>query len=150
MTADIPQLNFPSYDFEIIQNQQGTKIFDHLRKQFVKLTPEEWVRQNMVRYLTDNLKYPAGLIAIEKGMKVNGMPRRADIIIYDKTGTPWMIVECKAPAVKNVEEAAYQASNYSRAMPVKYIAVTNGYEHYCYEFINGAFSARKSFPEVVK
>ncbi len=147
MTVNVPKLNFPDFDFEIVQDQQGTKIFDSLRKQFVMLTPEEWVRQNMVRFLIKNLGYPSGLIAIEKSLKVNGLLKRADVIIYDKSGIPWMIVECKAPSVKEITDAAYQASNYSRGISVKYIAITNGYDHYCYAFKNETFYIRKTFPE---
>jgi len=146
MGYDLPELNFPIFEFEIVQDQQGTKIFDRFRKLYVVLTPEEWVRQNMAMYITEVLNYPASLMAIEMGLKVNGLMKRADIVVHNKKGEPWMIVECKSNQIKRIDDAAHQASSYSLGLDAKYLVITNGIKHFCYQFQEGAYQIQKSFP----
>ena len=91
-------LNLPQYNFRLRKNADGkTEIFDAIRKRFYVLTPEEWVRQNFIQYLIQEKEFPASLMAIEKGLKLNGMQKRTDIVQYNKSGNPVLIVECKAP-----------------------------------------------------
>lgn len=121
-------------------------ILDTIRRKWVKLTPEEWVRQNFVRYLVGTGHYPAGLIAIEKMFIHNGLKRRTDILVHDRTGTPVMIVECKSHDVSlNDTDGAFdQIVRYNMKLGVPYIVVTNGINHYAcktessgnYEFLN--------------
>jgi len=105
-------------------------ILDQIRRKYVRLTPEEWVRQNFVQYLITEGKYPAGLIGIELMFSLNKLKRRVDILIHDRQGRPVMIVECKEPEVKIDEKVFDQIVAYNMALKVPYIVVTNGIDHY--------------------
>ncbi|MGF1587541.1 MAG: type I restriction enzyme HsdR N-terminal domain-containing protein [Bacteroidales bacterium] len=124
-------LNFPAYTFKIKTEEQRNYIFDNIRKRYVILTPEEWVRQHLITYLTEEKKYPASLMAVEMSLKINKMERRADIVLFSRLGKPFMIVECKAPGVKITQNAFDQAARYNMDMKVEYLAVSNGLVHYC-------------------
>ncbi len=104
-------------------------VFDNIRKKWLKLTPEEKVRQFFIRYLVEKKGYPASLIASEMGLNINGLKRRADIVIY-KNAEPYIIVECKAESVKIGQATVEQAANYNRSLQVEYIAITNGSSAY--------------------
>ena len=106
-------------------------IFDPLRKKNVALTPEEFVRQHFIDFMITKLGYPAGLIAIEKSIIVNGMRQRADILLYNRKGMPVMIVECKASDIEIGQATIEQAARYNIGLGVKYIVVTNGKTNYC-------------------
>lgn len=125
------ELNLPKYEFRIRSENGKQQIFDTIRKKFVALTPEEWVRQNFAQYLVQEKKYPASLIAVEMKVAYNRKPQRGDIIIYDKTAKPHTVVECKAPGVNITQEVFYQAARYNSQLMAKYIIVTNGLQHYC-------------------
>ncbi len=105
-------------------------ILDQIRRKYVRLTPEEWVRQNFVQYLINEGKYPPGLIAIEVMFSLNKLKRRVDILIHDRQGKPVMIVECKEPEVKINEKVFDQIVTYNMVLKVPYIVVTNGIVHY--------------------
>jgi hypothetical protein len=92
-------LNFPQYPFKVIQEDKKTKIFDVIRKAYYVLTPEEWVRQHLIQFMIRERNYPKGLIAIEKGMKLNGLQKRFDGLVYQKNGEAIMLIECKAPEI---------------------------------------------------
>ncbi len=114
-----------------IKEEQGTRlIYDPLRRKYVALTPEEWVRQHFVSYLTGWLGYPPGLIRIEGSFRLNSMLRRADILVHDRVGEPVLIVECKAPEVKITQEVFDQVINYNFNYGVGYLVVTNGITHF--------------------
>ena len=114
-----------------IKEEQGTRlIYDPLRRKYVALTPEEWVRQHFVSYLTGWLGYPPGLIRIEGSFRLNSMLRRADILVHDRVGEPVLIVECKAPEVKITQEVFDQVINYNFNYGVVYLVVTNGITHF--------------------
>ena len=139
------KLNLPSYNFKIRKNNNNYEIFDSIRKQYVFLSPEEWVRQNFIRFLVEEKQYPEMLIAVEKSIKLNRMIRRPDIVIYDKTTKAKLIVECKAPSVKITQNTVDQIVRYNMTLKVDYLVVTNGLNHYCiqinykenkYSFIN--------------
>lgn len=143
------ELNLPEYSFKLKSDDDDkTLIFDDIRKKFVVLTPEEWVRQNFVRYLIEEKNYPKGLIGIEVMFKMNKLVRRADILVYDKMGSPVLIVECKAPEV-NINSAVFdQIVSYNLKFRLKYIVVTNGLHHYACstDLDKGAWSFLKSIP----
>ena len=147
------KLNLPEYSFRIRKSEKGLQIFDPLRKKFVALTPEEWVRQNFVQHLIVEKKYPSSLIAVETGLKYNRMKKRSDITVHDRKGNVWMIVECKAPEIKITQGTFYQAAvyNMSNKTKTKFLAVTNGLKHYCCEmdYAQGKNSFLKDFPEFV-
>ena len=105
-------------------------ILDTIRRKYVRLTPEEWVRQNFVQYLINEGKYPPGLLGIEVLFRLNKLKRRVDILVHDRSGKPVMIVECKAPDVKIDEKVFEQIVTYNIGLKVPYIVVTNGMIHY--------------------
>ena len=108
----------------------GKLLYDPLRRKYVALTPEEWVRQHFVGYLTWVLGYPPGLIRIEASFRLHSMLRRADILIHDRAGEPVMIVECKAQQVKITQDVFDQIINYNFNYGVRYLVVTNGTDHF--------------------
>lgn len=105
-------------------------IFDQFRRKYVKLTPEEWVRQNFIRYLVQEGKYPAGLIGVETMFRTNKLRRRVDVLIHNRAGRPVMLVECKAPSVPIDDKVFDQIVCYNMEFRVPYIIVTNGMSHY--------------------
>jgi len=139
-------LNFPSYEFKIARIDEMLKIFDVVRKKYVHLSPEEWVRQHAVHYIIHDLGYPRSMIRTEAGLKFNRMTKRSDIVVYANTGDVFMLIECKAPTVKINQKVFDQLSTYNQFYHSKYLALTNGLEHKLavinyelksYEFLDG-------------
>lgn len=124
-------LNLPVYTFKFKTVNQKTQIFDDIRKKYVQLTPEEWVRQNFISFLRNEKKYPASLISVEAGLIYNRQRKRTDIVIYSTDGIPYLIVECKAPEVEIKNETFEQVSRYNMSLNAKFIVVTNGLVHFC-------------------
>jgi len=124
------KLNLPNYNFRLKSNEKHTLIFDELRKKNIVLTPEEWVRQHFVKYLIHEKNYPISLIAIEKQLTINNLKKRTDILIFSKTGTPHIIVECKAPHIKITQDTFDQIARYNLKLNADFLIVTNGLEHY--------------------
>lgn len=125
------ELNLPSFQYRIKKTDEKVFIFDDIRKKFVVLTPEEWVRQHFVHYMIGHLQYPRALINIETGLSYNALKKRSDIVLYDRSGNAWMIVECKAPHAKMGRMAVQQVSVYNSTIRAKYIVVTNGITTVC-------------------
>ena len=125
------QLNLPEYDFRTTQKEGRTYIFDVFRRRWVKLTPEEWVRQNFVSYLKAEKHFPASLIAVERSLKINLQDFRADAVVFSTSGRPLLVVECKAPEVKISQKVFDQIVRYNFEFQVDYLIVTNGLSHYC-------------------
>ncbi len=124
------ELNLPAYSFRISGKEGSETILDPLRKKYVKLTPEEWVRQNFIQYLINEGGYPPGLMGVEVMFKLNKLSRRVDILIHNREGKPVMIVECKAPEIKINDTVFDQIVVYNLGLKVPYIVVTNGIDHY--------------------
>ena len=126
------RLNLPTYKFKLKNSQNKTLIFDKLRKKYVVLTPEEWVRQHFVNFLIDVKKYPETLIAIEKQLTINNLKKRTDILIFNTNGNPEIIIECKAPFIKISQETFDQIARYNLKLKAKFLVITNGLAHfYC-------------------
>ena len=125
------ELNLPKYQFKFKEVDKKLQIFDAFRKKYVVLTPEEWVRQNFLHYLVTEKKYSPSLIALEQSLKYNQLQKRADVLIYDKTGIPLLMVECKAPDVKISQDTFDQIARYNMSFKVSYLVVTNGMDHFC-------------------
>lgn len=123
-------LKLPPCSLRIKEDAGGQFVYDSFRRKYVALTPEEWVRQHFVCYLTEYLNYPPGLIRTEASFKLHSMMRRADILIHGRAGEPVMIVECKAPTVKINQEVFDQVINYNFSYGVRYLVVTNGITHF--------------------
>ena len=127
------KLNLPEYIFRIKQENAKQLIFDKIRKKFIVLTPEEWVRQNFIEYLKNEKKYPAALMAVEKQVIVNGKQRRFDLLIYSRKGQPRLIAEFKSPDVKITQETFDQVVRYNMALCVEKVIVSNGLQHFACE-----------------
>jgi hypothetical protein len=124
------QLNLPAYNFNTKKTGDKLLIFDFLRKKYVKLTPEEWVRQNFIRFLIQEKKFPAALIAIETQILINGMKKRCDAIVYDNLMNPFLIIEFKSPSVAITQETFDQVAVYNFRLNVGVFILSNGIEHY--------------------
>lgn len=126
------QLNLPSYEYILSRKGGKVAIFDSIRKKYVNLTPEEWVRQHMINYLVVHRHYPRALIRIEGGLLYNQMARRTDIVVHDRTGNPWMIVECKSPDVMLDDTTTAQVAMYNASLKATYLVITNGLIHFSF------------------
>jgi len=142
------QLNLPQYDF-IIKQENPVRIFDFIRKKYVALTPEEWVRQNFLRYLVMEKSYPQSLIFIEKNLQVNKMKRRCDAVVYNNAGIPLMIIEFKKPDVPINQAVFDQIARYNIPLKVKYLLVSNGMQHFCcsINFEDNTYQFLENVPE---
>jgi type I site-specific restriction endonuclease len=143
------KLSFPSFEFQIEKINDKLMIFDVLRKKSVRLTPEEWVRQHLIRYLIEYRNYPRSMIKVESGLKYNKLLKRSDILVFDQDGNPFMVIECKSPDTKLDDKVIHQVAAYSRSLQVKYIGISNGLKHYCWEINQDKQSSRSlgDFPE---
>jgi hypothetical protein len=146
------KLNLPSYSFKLKSKENKTLIFDKFRKKYVVLTPEEWVRQHVASFLLEEKKYPISLISIEKQFLVNNLKKRTDIIIFNASGNPEIMVECKAPTVKITQETFDQIARYNLKMKANYLFVTNGLDHfYCQmDFENETYIFLQELPDFIK
>lgn len=124
------QLNFPRFEFKLRNLNNRQEIFDPIRHKYVTLTPEEWVRQHLISYLTDIKGYPVSVIGVEKQLLLNKLPKRFDLVIFKRNGSPLVLVECKAPGVEITEKTFDQAARYNMLLQAEYFLITNGLEHY--------------------
>ena len=139
------QIDFPSHNFRIKKEENRHIIFDEVRRRWVTLTPEEWVRQNFLQYLIQVKKYPASLISVEKMIKLGELSKRYDIVVYNHD-KPWMIVECKEPNTSLNTNVIEQVIRYNMALSVNYFIITNGNESFCYDISAGTFSTLSDLP----
>lgn len=148
----LPSLNLPPVE-PILQEKDGKMlIFDPLRKKYLILTPEEWVRQHWISFLTKNLNFPKGLLALERGMKYNQKQKRTDLVVWDKDGNPYLLIECKAPKIKLTQKTIEQACLYNTQLQIKFLILTNGIQHISLSWDDEkkAFDQIKDFPESPK
>ncbi len=126
------KINFPKDKVKIKQVGTIKEIFDPIRKKWLMLTPEEWVRQNFVQYLLQ-INYPSSLIAIEKEIKLGELKKRCDIVVYDRNMDPWMIIECKEMSINLSEKTIEQILRYHITLPAGFLIITNGSYTYGFE-----------------
>lgn len=124
-------LNLPTYFFRIKEDRGKKYIFDEIRRRFVLLTPEEWVRQHLVNFLVTQKNFPLSLIAVEKGFKNNRRKQRYDLLVFDRKGEPLMMIECKAPGIDINQHVFDQAGRYNNKYKAAYMLISNGMNHYC-------------------
>ena len=124
------KLNFPSYSFRLKNSENKVAIFDEIRKKFIILTPEEWVRQHVVQFLLQEKKYSKSYVNVEKLIKINDLTKRYDIVVYQPNGKLFLLVECKAFDVKINQQTFDQIARYNLTLKAKYLMVTNGQNHY--------------------
>lgn len=145
-------LNLPHFEF-IFRNENGiVKIYDSLRRKFVALTPEEWVRQNFVAFLINDKYYPVSLMANEMSLTQNGISRRCDTMVADLHGQPLAIIEYKSPDIKITQKTFDQIVRYNMELRAKYLIVSNGLKHYCcvIDYQNKTYEFLKDIPEYSK
>jgi hypothetical protein len=126
------RVDYPKFNFRLKKQDGKEYIFDEIRKRRVRLTPEEWVRQNFIQYLIQIKKYPASLFSVEKEIKLNDLKKRCDIVVF-KNAAPWMIVECKAPEVQLTEQTVQQILAYNITLKSKFLVITNGTNIFCFD-----------------
>ncbi|WP_136666487.1 type I restriction enzyme HsdR N-terminal domain-containing protein [Flavobacterium sp. H122] len=124
------KLNFPTYSFRFKNSENKVAIFDEIRKKFVILTPEEWVRQNVVRFLLEEKKYPKSYVNVEKLIKINDLTKRYDIAVFQPDGSIFLLIECKAPEVQITQQTFDQIARYNLVLKAENLMVTNGLNHY--------------------
>ena len=125
-------LNFPEARLKLKETNGKTFVLDLIRKKWLQLTPEEWVRQHMINYLINNKSYPASLFSLEAGLTYNGLKKRSDILVYGINRKPLLLVECKSTSVAINQQVVEQVSVYNTALGAAYLCVTNGLKHYCW------------------
>lgn len=125
------QLNLPPYEVRLKEADGHQQIFDVLRRRYVALTPEEWVRQHFVHFLMEHKHYPKGLLGNEIELRIGEKRMRCDTVLYDKTLQPQMIVEYKAPEIEITQRVFNQITAYNMILRVDYLIVSNGLQHYC-------------------
>jgi hypothetical protein len=124
------QLQFPSYSFRFKNSENKVAIFDEIRKKFIIITPEEWVRQHVVQFLLQDKKYPKSHINVEKLLRINGLNKRYDVVVYNPDGSILILVECKAPEIKISQQTFDQIARYNLTLNAEYLMVSNGLNHY--------------------
>ena len=139
------QINFPEYNLRIKKDKNRHLIFDVIRRVWVTLTPEEWVRQNFLQYLIQTKQYPASLISVEKIIKVGELKKRYDIVVYHQH-KPWLIVECKETGTIINTSVVEQVMRYNLALSIQYFVVTNGNQSFAYEIAGNSFKELNELP----
>lgn len=146
----LPVLNLPSFEPQLQRENDKYFIFDSLRKKFLALTPEEWVRQHWINFLIEHQGYPKGLISLEKGLKYNQLQKRTDLVVFDRNGNPYLLIECKAPEIELNQKVLQQALTYRSSLLTPYIILSNGLKHISLEFEKNQkkFIQSQNFPPI--
>ena len=145
-------LNFPLYEFRFKNSENKLYIFDIVRKKFVSLTPEEWVRQHTIQFLLKEKKYPQSLMNVEKQIQVNQLTKRYDIVVYRADGSIFLAVECKAPQVKITQQIFDQIARYNMTLKAENLMITNGLHHIFYQidYVNQRYVFLEELPDFYK
>ena len=144
----LPQLNLPPKEFRITLQNGKRVIWDLIRKKYVILSPEEWVRQNIIVYLIEELDYPKSLFKIESGLSYHRKQKRSDIVVCSSDGSPFLLVECKAPSIHINQKVIDQAAVYNKSIQAEFIAISNGINHYVWLLnkLTNTYTQERSFP----
>ncbi|NQY11487.1 MAG: type I restriction enzyme HsdR N-terminal domain-containing protein [Flavobacteriales bacterium] len=142
-------LNLPTYDYKVKSEKDKLFILDLIRKKYVVLTPEEWVRQHFISFLIVQKGYSPNLIAVETSLQYLNQTRRADMVVFSSEGVPLVIIECKASSIKTSQKVFDQIATYNLHFKAKYLVVTNGMEHYCcvMDYSNKSYKFISELPE---
>lgn len=145
--SQLQKLNFPSIRLRARRNAAGkVEVWNELRNQYLVLTPEEWVRRHLVSYLIHSCHVPPQRIVEEYAVRLNSQPQRADVVVVDSEGRPLAVAECKAPEVAISEQTLSQAVRYNSVLGARYLLLTNGLRHYCWEKTPTGYVPRQHFP----
>lgn len=142
------RIDLQNLQFRIRQGKKGDEIFDTFRKKWVLLTPEEWVRQTLLAFMVQQHQYPPALIAVERGLKVGELNRRFDAVIYNRSGKPFMLVECKAPGETIEDAAVAQLLAYQSVLGATYILLSNGHTTRCWQIAGNGVIEVSDFPDI--
>ena len=142
-------IDYPRVDFRLRKQDEMEQIFDPFRKLWVRLTPEEWVRQNFLQYLSMVKSYPEKLIAVEREILLGEVRKRFDILVFDRSHQPWLMVECKAATVELNTSVMEQILRYNAALPVKVLVITNGANTYAWEKKDNSLVAIEKLPTLL-
>jgi hypothetical protein len=140
------KVNYPEPVFRFKEANGKEMIFDFVRKQWLLLSKEEWVRQNFIQFLIQAMKYPVTLMAVEKEIQLGDLKKRFDILIYDHDHKPWMLVECKAGEITLDEKVLHQVLRYNISMPATFLVITNGHSTYAWEKAGGELKELQQMP----
>lgn len=145
----LPKLNLPYYELDIKSSEGKLYVYDIIRKKRIVLTPEEWVRQNLIHHLIKVNGFSKSLIKIESGLKYNQRLKRSDILIYSNDGMPYLLVECKSINTKIHQSTFDQVALYNQTIRAQFVMISNGQEHYCCEmdFENNSFKFIEEIPK---
>lgn len=145
----LPKLNFPDYDFSLSSGENGLFIFDPVRRKNVKLTPEEWVRQHIIKFLILDKNTPPSLVGVEKSLKIGRLHKRFDLVVFTKEVKPLLLVECKAPDIVLNENVLNQVARYNSILKAKYFMISNGVRTilFCYNYSDSKFVFIEELPE---
>ena len=144
----LPRLNFPPIRLRARRRGEGIEVWDDRRGIYLLLTPEEWVRQHLIAYLVSACGVQAKRIVVEYAVPLNGQPQRADVVVVGDGGEPVLLAECKAPDVPVGERTLAQAVRYNSVLGARWIILTNGLKHYCWEFREGRYEPLAGFPNL--
>ena len=142
-------ISFRKYDFKIHRQDDQIFIFDEVRKKNVILTPEEWVRQNFIHYLIEDLRYPRSKIAVEKEFNLNGLKKRFDLLVFDRATKPFLLIECKAQSEALNEKVLKQCLDYNLKFGVPFFCISNGDFTHAWHVLSGKVSILKAFPAYI-
>lgn len=149
-TPAYPRLNFPPLRLRARRHDDTVEIWDDIRGIYLVLTPEEWVRQHLIAYLIDACGVLAKRVAEEYAVPLNGQPQRADVVVAGDRGEPLLLAECKAPDVPITDRTLAQAVRYNSVLGARWIVLTNGLKHYCWEYTEGRYEQRTGFPDLAQ
>lgn len=146
-----PKLNFPSINLRATERNGRTLVYDSVRSAYIVLTPEEWVRRHLVEFLLSHCNVPLRSIVEEYPVALNGMAQRADVVVMGCDGKPLLVAECKAPDIDfnnktTLHEVFLQATRYNAVIGARYIVLTNGLHHFCYELTPAGYASLNQFP----
>ncbi len=140
------QLNLPPFEYKVTKIGEKPYIFDIIRRKYVMITPEEWVRQHVLHWLMAVHQFPKALIRTESGLNYHQLAKRTDILIYDRDGNPFLLVECKAPHISLTDLVFDQAVRYNAVLKARYILISNGLEYFVFEVKNGEVTLLETIP----
>lgn len=140
-------LKYPSFNIRIKNENGKARVFDQVRKKWLVLTPEEWVRQHLINYLVNVKDYPVSLISLEKEIELNDTKKRYDVVVFNRELKPVLLVECKAPDVKITEATLEQILRYNLILGIKYLLMTNGLVDFMIKVENGKSAVLKEIPD---
>ena len=146
--SGLPKLNFPAIRLRARRRGDAVEVWDSLRETYLVLTPEEWVRQHLVAYLVTHCGVPPKRIVEEYAVALNGQAQRADVVVVDDAAEPLLVAECKAPGIPVGRQTLAQAVRYNSVLGARYLVLTNGRSHYCYELVEGEYRQCDRFPSI--